>query len=266
MTTNELKQQKQKLGYTNAQLAKLSGIPLGTVMKVLSGATKCPRRETMLALEKVLSPYRDPAASEPLVLQETPIVYGSSPRKEQLRTIDDYYALPDDARTELIDGVFYNMSSPSIIHQLIIGELFLQFKACERKHKGHCHVILSPCDVQLDKDTYTMLQPDILVVCDIEKIKGRCCYGAPDLTVEVLSPSNSSHDCILKLRKYQSAGVKEYWIIDPQYRSILVYRFGNPGHPDFHSYSFEDTIPVGISDNECAVDFKVISDNLRFVE
>ena len=87
MTTNELKQQKQKLGYTNAQLAKLSGIPLGTVMKVLSGATKCPRRETMLALEKVLSPYRDPAASEPLVLQETPIVYGSSPRKEQLRTI-----------------------------------------------------------------------------------------------------------------------------------------------------------------------------------
>ena len=289
MTIKEIKQRKQELGYSNAQLAALSGVPLGTVMKVLSGATKSPRRETLLALEKALSPYRYPTSDNVSILRETPFVYGTSPKREplpaefsasketdsapvksgrqtacRLYTVDDYYALPDDIRTELIDGVFYNMSSPSVTHQLIIGEMHVQFKECERKHKGRCRVILSPCDVQLDKDAYTMLQPDILVVCDMEKIKGRNCYGAPDLTVEVLSPSNSSHDCILKLRKYKSAGVREYWIADPANRHVLVYRFDEPDNTHIDIYSFEDTIPVGISNGECSIDFKTISDYLQF--
>lgn len=306
MTVSEMKNRKKELGYTNAQLADLSGVPLGTVMKVLSGSTKSPRRETLLALEKALSPYHPHSFSHAAVtdnhtgnsspadssaagnltktrlLKENSFIYGTTPASEsgdpssdnrqRLYTIEDYYALPDDVRTELIDGVFYNMSSPSVIHQLIIGEMFLHFKECEKKHHGECRIILSPCDVQLDRDRYTVLQPDILIVCDLDKIRGLYCFGAPDLTVEVLSPSNSSHDCILKLRKYQLAGVREYWIVDPKYRQVIVYNFEDPDHPSgsadssrFKVYSFEDTIPVGISDGACSIDFKSISDNLKFL-
>ena len=314
MTIEELKQRKQELGYTNAQLADISGVPLGTVMKVLSGATKSPRRGTILALEKALSPYQSPvsdyifsrsapkppegksnpdktssraaekaympdkslSSGNPLLLRESPLIYGTSPKTDhkhakphssahRLHTVEDYYALSDDIRTELIDGVFYDMASPSVTHQLIIGEMYLQLKECEKKHKGRCRVILSPCDVQLDQDNYTILQPDILVVCDMEKIRGRSCYGAPDLTVEVLSPSNSSHDCILKLRKYKNAGVREYWIVDPQHRQIIVYILDDPDIPRFETYSFEDTIPIGISGGNCSVNFKEIAESLLFM-
>ena len=84
----------------------------------------------------------------------------------------------EERRAELIDGVFYDMASPSSNHQIIIGELYLQLKLCERAHKGACRVLLSPLDVQLDQDRYTMLQPDLPVVCDAEKIRKRLVFGA----------------------------------------------------------------------------------------
>ena len=278
MTISEMKQRKQELGYSNEQVAALSGVPLGTVMKIFSGATKSPRRATLLALEKLFSPYRSSSPFTPGILRdphgpstiaEPSYVYGSEAQSffsgsgERLFTVDDYYALPDDIRTELIDGVFYDMSSPSVTHQIIIGELFLQFKACEKKHAGRCRVILSPCDVQLDRDQYTMVQPDLLVVCDMEMIKGRNCFGAPDLVVEILSPSSVRHDCVRKLRKYKNAGVREYWIADPKCRQIMVYLFHKDGREStLQIYSFSDKVPIGISEGACTVDFQEVADSL----
>jgi len=292
MTIQEMKQQKKELGYTNEQLSSLSGVPLGTVMKIFGGATKAPRRATLLALEKVLSPlhsegfgaYPEQKYRGGLPFDRTGLVkeqaaaYGTRllpermtqdhvdpeaiTRPHRLYTVDDYYALPDDIRTELIDGVFYDMASPSVTHQLIIGELYLQFKACEKRHKGRCRVILSPCDVQLDQDRYTMLQPDILVVCDPHKINGLCCVGAPDLTVEILSPSSRSHDCVLKLNKYKKAGVREYWIVDPEHRQVIVYIFEGEGGPTFETYSFTDTVPIHISGGSCSVDLNEVLEGL----
>lgn len=196
---------------------------------------------------------------EPNRVREAAPVYKADEKKKY--TIDDYRAFKDEKRRELIDGKIFVMDAPSIKHQVIIGELHLLFRECMRLHDKKCRVLLSPCDVQLDSDQYTMVQPDLLVVCDEEKIRTRACMGAPDLAVEIISPSSRSRDAVLKLNKYTHAGVREYWLVDPENRSVIVYIRdpGGDGEGTYHWYSFEDVIPVGISDGECRVDFSVVA-------
>lgn len=278
MTIREMQQRKRELGYSNEQIAQQSGVPLGTVMKIFSGATKSPRYMTVLALEAFFSKM----AADSLSVPDAPVSYGSSvsgagslgeapaaygnnalPR---LYTVEDYYALPDDRRVELIDGVIYDMASPSYVHQGILGEMYVQLKECERSHPGSCHVFLSPCDVQLDCDNYTMVQPDIIVICDRQKQRHQVCYGAPDLAIEILSPSSRSHDCIRKLYKYKKAGVREYWIVDPDNRKVYTYVFHDEEGSDQETcsaWSFSDQIPVFISGGECSIDFARIG---RYLE
>ena len=128
MTIAEMIERKNELGYSYEKIAELSGVPLGTVQKVLGGITKTPRYDTVHALSKVLQPEPAWKVSEPLA------VYGD---KHQGRyTIDDYFALPDDKRAELIDGIFYDMSTPTIIHQLVVGEIFAVLRTYITKNKG----------------------------------------------------------------------------------------------------------------------------------
>ena len=180
-----------------------------------------------------------------------------SEKKQGEYTLDDYYALPDERRVELIDGVIYDMSAPAIIHQKILGELFILFRECMDRHEGNCEVYLSPCDVRLDRDNRTMVQPDLLVVCEEYDIGAKAFDGAPDLTLEILSPSTRSKDMLLKLYKYANAGVREYWIVDPDQQTVLVYDLGHENYyPE--KYSFEDSIPILISGSECSIDFSRI--------
>ncbi|MDO5134306.1 MAG: Uma2 family endonuclease [Eubacteriales bacterium] len=177
-------------------------------------------------------------------------------------TIDDYYALPDEKRVELIDGVFYEMPAPAIIHQKILGELYILFRECMDRHEGTCEVYLAPCDVRLDRDNRTMVQPDLLVMCEEYDIGAKRFEGAPDLTLEILSPSTRSKDMLLKLHKYANAGVREYWIVDPDRKTVLVYDLE---HENYYpgKFSFEDEIPILISGGECSIDFSRI---LRRIE
>ena len=259
MTIEEMKEKKRELGYSNEKIAELSGLPLGTVMKIFSGATRSPRRTTILALEKVFAPDSGYNSVTPYTGQPSPgFLMEPAPayRKSGGFTLDDYYALPDDRRVELIDGTFYDMASPSLIHQSIILRLALLFTECEDAHNGACRVFISPCDVQLaEDDLHTMVQPDMIVVCDRKKLAGIRVIGAPDLCAEVMSPSSRSHDSIRKLNKYRKSGVREYWLIDPEERIIMVYIFENG---TFQTYSFSDTIPVWISGGTCRIDFSRI--------
>ena len=177
-----------------------------------------------------------------------------SEKKQGEYTLDDYYALPDERRVELIDGVIYDMAAPAIIHQKILGELFILFRECMDRHEGNCEVYLSPCDVRLDRDNRTMVQPDLLVVCEEYDIGAKAFDGAPALTLEILSPSTRSKDMLLKLHKYANAGVREYWIVDPDRQTVLVYDLEHENYyPD--KYTFEDCIPIMISGGECSIDF-----------
>ena len=263
MTIEQMRERKKELGYTNEQLSQLSGVPIGTLQKVLGGATRSPRYDTLQCIEAVLWPEGE-ADSRSVIREDSsyrvkdPYVWD----RQGTYTLDDYYALPDEKRVELIDGVFYDMASPSGVHQELIGLLHLIFAGYVRSRKGTCKVFLSPFDVQLDCDNRTMVEPDLLVICSREKIRMRCLYGAPDLAVEIVSPSSRRKDMILKTHKYEHAGVREYWIIDPKYRIVTVHRFDEE---EYHpvTYTFQDEIPVGISDGMCAIDFSRILEPCR---
>ena len=253
MTIEEMKRRKTELGLTSEMISQLSGVPLGTVQKIFAGTTKAPRRLTIEALEKVLG--RSDEAS-----QAFPAAQG------RRYTLDDYYALPDEQRVELIDGVFYDMAAPSYLHQAILIQLLRLFSDCAEQHDMPCEVFIAPCDVRLDKDNYTMVQPDLLVICGKQDyLHMKRLEGAPDLAVEILSPSSRSKDMILKLYKYEKAGVREYWIVDPEQRTVTVHFF-DTDHYDPVRYSFHDQVPVQISEGKCFIDFSRIAERLARYE
>lgn len=178
-------------------------------------------------------------------------------------TVEDYFALPEEERVELIDGVLYDMAAPEVGHQGIADEIWQVFNLFIKKKKGKCFAITSPLSVQLDCDNRTMVQPDVLIVCDRSKFQRGIVFGVPDLVVEVLSPSTRKRDLMLKLRKYRAAGVWEYWLVDPKHRQVIVHRFQE--NPQTKFYTFEEKVPVGIFDGECMVDFKEIYDYVGFL-
>ncbi len=250
MTIDEMRQKKKEKGYTYAQIADLSGVPLGTVQKVFSGETEKPRYDTLLALEQLFT--------------DTPVLRESALYKHNGRyerngsyTLDDYYALPDEQRVELIDGYFYDMSSPTFGHQSIGGEIHRQIANYIMEHGGDCRPFIAPVDVQLDCDNKTMVQPDVGIVCDPSKIKRFGIYGAPDFLVEVISPSTKKKDYALKLSKYMEAGVREYWILDFRQEKILVYFFESDIYPVI--YGFDQPVPVNIYDGNLKIDFSNIA-------
>lgn len=142
-------------------------------------------------------------------------------------TYADYLTWPDDERWEIIDGVAYNMApSPTITHQemmLDIGSqlrVFLRGKTC--RVIPDCDVLL-PRTAEADAEIRTVVRPDIAVVCSPEKIEGKRILGAPDLIIEIISPSSASYDHVKKKYMYERAGVKEYWLVDPESRVVIVY-------------------------------------------
>ena len=282
MTIEEMKQRKKELGYSNAMISQLSGVPLGTVQKIFSGATTAPRYETLSALERILSPTsadrsRTSSAdsSGSSRLGETEFFYAASgntasgnahsvPKKRPGEyTLEDYYALPDDQRAELIDGVLYDMETPTVTHQMIIGHLHSCIYNHISSREGRCLPLFAPVGVQLDCDDKTMVEPDVVIVCDRTKVINRCIYGAPDFIAEVLSPSTKRKDMFLKLNKYMNAGVREYWIIDPMKKAVLVYDFEHDNYPQL--YGFDASVPVSVLDGECIIDFSAMYEYIRFL-
>ncbi|MDR0927844.1 MAG: Uma2 family endonuclease [Ignavibacteria bacterium] len=141
----------------------------------------------------------------------------------------DYLTWLDDKRRELVNGFIMLMAGPSTSHSVASSNLHYYFKHYIKKHKGHCSVHHAPFDVRLpkngekdDKDIYTVVQPDVCIICDLSKLEERGCLGAPDFIAEVISPSNITYDTRVKYNLYQSAGVKEYWIVEPKNKFVEV--------------------------------------------
>lgn len=174
-------------------------------------------------------------------------------------TIKDYLALPEGERWELIDGRLIRMESPTTVHQFICAKLLTVLNSCIDEHELPCLALAAPTDVQLDMDDRTIVVPDLIVLCDLKKLRKKLVYGAPDMVVEILSSSTQSRDMVWKNQKYQFAGVREYWIVNPDEKKIIVNLFTEPkGAFVSRIYDFEEKIPVAISEGKCEIDFSEI--------
>ena len=170
-------------------------------------------------------------------------------------TIEDIYALPDGQRAELIDGQMYMMAPPSRKHQRITLELSTIINNYIKRKGGSCEVDIAPFAVFLNEDDKNYVEPDISVICSSEKLTDKGCAGAPDWIIEIVSPGSRRMDYFTKLFKYRTAGVREYWIVDPEKNRILVYNFESE---DTGDYSFSDTVKAGIYD-DLTIDFNSIA-------
>lgn len=311
----ELKSYKQRLGFSNEEIAEKSGVPISTVQKIFGGVTRSPRRKTLLALEAF---FRDSYSDDVLLgitgkssrsdriygfdgkgeadaslVNESALSYGPDPKtaagaeddgevdwiiqktpdddpdfhggikliftRQGTYTVDDLKALPSGVRVELIDGVFYQFNAPKVNHQRLVFMIAKQLDECAAS-RG-CEVLISPLSVRLDHDNRTLVQPDVMAICDNDKIQDGGIVGAPEFIAEVLSSSTRRRDLTIKVGKYEHAGVREYWIIDSEQERVLVYDFND--EKVIYHYTFNDKIPVRLSNGDCNIDFSSIKERLE---
>lgn len=270
-TLEELIRKRKEKKLTYDRLSMMTGIPVPTLQKIFSGKTASPRYHTLEKLEEALfgaEPGADVDASG--ILRESAPLYstdgGASERRlspylpykpQGTYTVADLELLPEEERFELIDGVMIRLESPSLEHQQLVMFLGRRLEDMAEEMECDCLVLCAPFDVQLDRDEKTMVQPDVLVICNENNVNEKRGIGAPDLCIEILSPSTRSKDQLLKKYKYERAGVREFWVVDPEAEQVIVYRFDreNSGGAEESRYSFEDKVPVGICPGGHSVDF-----------
>ncbi len=297
MTIEEMKQKKKELGFTYAMISQASGIPIPTLQKIFHEKTKSPRYSTICALEQVFNtksntsnverstsarakdqgkkPYPDTNYSQNSMnntsheelTTDKDQKYIITPEGDYIwtmqgsYTVEDYLALPDEKRVELIDGVIYDMGAPRYVHQLIAGEIFRQIANFILDKDGRCRVYIAPADVQLDNDNRTMVQPDVFILCDSAKSDNLRMYGAPDFALEVISPSTKKKDFAIKTAKYMNAGVREYWILDPYQGVLLTYYFEEEDAPIIRG--LDNPVPVRIYDGDLVIDLQHV---VRYIQ
>lgn len=174
------------------------------------------------------------------------------PAKQERFTFADILTWSEEERIEIINGEAFMMAPPSRIHQEVSGELFRQLANFLEGKK--CRVYPAPFGVRLfeqeganPEDVDTVVEPDISVVCDRSKLDDHGCKGAPDMLIEVVSPSSLRHDRLIKLNLYQRAGVREYWIADPVGNSVQVFLLDNDGSLRIHEvYGPADIAKVNV--------------------
>ena len=178
------------------------------------------------------------------------------PSDVQRFTYQDYCTWDDDERWELIDGIPYAMAAPMRKHQRVSGKIYLQIANFLRGKA--CEVYYAPFDVRLNADTLdnTVVQPDIAVFCDESKLDEKGGIGAPEMVVEILSPSSASHDMIRKYMLYMKVGVREYLIVDPESQTVVTHILED-GKYNRKDHEKTDVIPVLTLDG-CVIDLSEV--------
>jgi len=190
------------------------------------------------------------------MMWESVVEYGTSPRKDQLLSYQDFMDLTEksDNRYELIDGVVYQLASPAFSHQRILGSLYIEFWRYFQE-KPACGPFLAPFDIELIRrlqvglrkptdDDINVVQPDLIVLCDyVKDINAKDRYkGIPTLVVEILSPSNRTNDRVRKLGLYMESGIAECWHVDPKNHTVTVYSFVDNAISDETIYKLGDEV------------------------
>lgn len=173
-------------------------------------------------------------------------------------TIADMEAIPEDIRCELIEGCIYECATPSTIHQKLILRMALTIQNYIDKRKEACEVYLAPQGLVFEEDDSNFFEPDLMIICDKDKIKSRWILGAPDFVLEVISKSNAKQDYHLKSEVYYKKGVREYWILDPERKRLTVYLGDEDWMP--RVYPLEGKVGLHIYDGKLAIDLKKMAE------
>lgn len=228
MNINDLRKLREKENMNYETISELSGIPLDIVTGIFSGEIKEPKYMSLLAMEQVIVRkkkipfYYDEEQEQPCLICEQ-VAYNFDARRY---CVEDIKQLCAGVRVEIIDGKFHTMSTPNRMHQFLSMNISARIFNHIEKNKRKCHIYTAPLGVRLFADDMTWVEPDILVVCQRKEIlTDQGCDGAPDMIVEIVSPNNAFHDYVTKLMKYQQAGVREYWIVDPRTERVSVIYF-----------------------------------------
>lgn len=281
MTVEQMKAVKKEYGLSYEIISQDTGIPYSTVSKIMMGVTKAPRRDTVRRLTAYFQQMQGGAGSdgqgragEQEALNragqesdrklKTAGPEGQMTEKGRARvTIGQRDALPNARRTELIDGVLYDLLSPSPEHQDLMFLIGRQLGDCLDQSPSGCHMFMAPLDVVLSESEPTVLQPDLVVIGDKDRFRNGKYYGAPRLVIEVLSPSSRRRDVTVKMRKYTDAGVSEYWMVDSAGKKVIVcdlevLRDESRDGDIEYLYGFDGKVPLLCSGGRCSVDFDVI--------
>ena len=182
--------------------------------------------------------------------------------QEQTYSYADLLSWEDDTRYELYDGRPVALAAPSDVHQRISMALSAQLYNYLRGKQ--CQAYAAPFDVRIFEEqgdspdnVDTVLQPDLMVVCDHSKVDRHGVHGAPDLVIEILSPATARYDRLVKFNLYQRAGVREYWIVDPATRTVSVHTLEDGAYHAATVYSSDLSVPVGFLDN-CNIDLSMV--------
>ena len=303
MTIEQMKLKKRLLGLTAAELADGAGVPLPTLQKILSGKTTRPRAATMERLEAYLKKAMELASFGPgsgesspasesqtmydtnarpgasSIIRENAVPYHAAPKypNQGQYTVEDLYEIPEladeDVRIELIDGVIYDMSTPTVPHEIIASELSFLLKECINRQNQNCLVLNNAALCPLPGEN-TYLVPDVMAICRKDQLTKRWAAGGPEFAAEVLSPSTRAHDMVRKRRKYHAAGVSCLWLIDPEYQMVYADYLRNHGAEkdaadeafsyETEMYTFDDIIPVRAGSHSCEIDFTKIRDRISY--
>ena len=205
--------------------------------------------------KKRMKSYEDVSPPKPGIVEEPFVMFGTLDLDESLRyTYADYLTWLDDKRRELINGFIHLMSAPMRVHARVSRKLFSAVDRFIDFNKGKCHIYYAPFDVRFpsnnetaDNKIYNVVQPDFCVICDLYKLDDKGCIGAPDLIVEVLSPSTLKYDWNYKFNLYESGGVREYWIVDPKAKLVNAFILQPDGNYDLGTvYDCTQKAPVHI--------------------
>lgn len=301
MKIDEIRQRKKKLKLTTYQLALLADLPQGTVSKILTGETKNPSYLTIEKIDETLQQEEMKARLEAYTtamkqyfsehpedngnqkkfeeiyrsennLNDAPIpfavpkddtgIYGNLALQDYKMTVSQLGKMGESRELQLIDGSVIISQMAGVSHQRMVKKLGRAISDFIDDNNGQCEVFNLGVNVYLNEDEYTLVIPDIAVICNPDQIDEKGIQGAPDWVIEVVSPSTRHIDYHKKLYKYMDAGVREYWIVDMDRQMVSVCINGEPMQVTI--YSFEDVIPVSIYDGKLTIDMQMVSSHISF--
>lgn len=278
MDLAELKAKKKALRLTTNEIAYKAELPYGTVSKVFTGETKNPSYATIEKIEKVideeaarvrleaytraLAEYLAAHPGEKVDQEEFEREYRKKHNlhTKNFRTANDLKNYGEDKRYELINGKIIFNETPKLSHQRMCRMLGKIIDRFIEENNGDCEVFDNGFNVRLDEDDYTLVIPDVFVVCDKSKLSEDALWGAPDWVIEIISESTRDYDYKEKMLKYMSSGVREYWIVDYKKGRIVVYK--NQEILEAQIHGINDKVPVGIYDEKLEIDFGKIMKEL----